>query len=722
MPGMKTQNEYYRVELNARGAVAGLYDKAGKLELISEPSLAESWRLLMPLPMKDMNPQANYLLSVEQAAPRVREIEDGLEVCWPGPLKNEQGSWPVSVTATIRLAGPEVRMQVSVDNHSGLMLAEVWFGGLGGLMGLGKRTETETLIPEYNAAITASLFRSFAESLGPGSLGGQRFPEFHVSYPNMSMPWMCMYNPRLGRCVYYGCHEAMVRVKTFHAEMHPAVARLREGTNWPTDEEMAANAKKFPPGLVLHWVHLPFSSPGKSFQSATVVVRAHEGDWHDAAKHYRQWFTSNFPLRKLADAWYRREQAVQDTVFMLPEGNICKTYKDIPALARGAAKFGVKTIMVSGWWRGGHDNQYPNYAPDERLGTWEDLRRGIAAAHKLGVKVVFFSNVDTVDTSTPWFKKELHKYQAVRPNGTKAMMNWGMGTLTARMGITAPPLSSCDPAFPQWREIIVSHMRRLAEVGADGVHFDKLAAWNIDMNPACPLPPDQAMYQGALDCILETLAQCRKLVPHFAVGVEASWDRLLSYADGWWNWIDNPDHVSSLKYTFPEFMPNFAVVGCHDYNAVNSALRYAYQILVGPIRWSTSMDDPQMAELARYIKECIRVREQLKDTIFLGDFMDQLEAMVAPKPSLKWNTHRNPATGRRACVLANYAMKPVQTTVKFDGNKRGRARIYRPFEKVIHTTLPAKVTIAGERFAVVVEEQEPKKIPMRLLNALAKTG
>ncbi len=66
-------------------------------------------------------------------------------------------------------------------------------------------------------------------------------------------------------------------------------------------------------------------------------------------------------------------------------------------------------------------------------------------------------------------------------------------------------------------------------------------------------------------------------------------------------------------------MPNFAVVGCHDYNAVNSAVRYAYQILIGPIRWSTSMDDPQMPELARYIKETIRIREELKDAIFLAN-------------------------------------------------------------------------------------------------------
>ncbi len=47
---LKIENEFYRIALNNKGAVAGLYDKAGKLELIAEPRLAESWRLSLPVP------------------------------------------------------------------------------------------------------------------------------------------------------------------------------------------------------------------------------------------------------------------------------------------------------------------------------------------------------------------------------------------------------------------------------------------------------------------------------------------------------------------------------------------------------------------------------------------------------------------------------------------------------------------------------------------------
>ena len=47
---MKTENDFYRVEIDAStGGVRGLFDKTAKVELISEPRLAQSFRLLLPL-------------------------------------------------------------------------------------------------------------------------------------------------------------------------------------------------------------------------------------------------------------------------------------------------------------------------------------------------------------------------------------------------------------------------------------------------------------------------------------------------------------------------------------------------------------------------------------------------------------------------------------------------------------------------------------------------
>jgi hypothetical protein len=359
--------------------------------------------------------------------------------------------------------------------------------------------------------------------------------------------------------------------------------------------------------------------------------------------------------------------------------------------------------MISGWNVGGHDSHYPDYTPDPRLGTWNDLEDAVEACHALGVRVLFFANIQYVDCSTDWYRRELHRYRMMTAKGQTNALGWGMGSLGARMGYTCPPNSKCDPAFPEFRRIIVEQMVRLAEIGADGVHFDKVHGGDMDFNPALSLAPDRAEPTGIIECMEETLEACRKVRPDFCLSVESHWDRLLQYCDAWWLWFDMLDHVPVMKYTFPEFLPTFPVVQPWDYNNVNNAVRYGYQILVGPVRFSASMADDQSRPISRYIREVIRIREELEDTIFFGECLDTMEARVAPARLLRYGTFRNPETGQRACVLVNLGVEPVCTNVTFEEPCAQTARIYKPFEDVTDEALGTAITVPGERLAIVVE-------------------
>lgn len=697
---MKIENEFYAVEVDPHtGAVPGVLDRTAKRQLIAEPRLAESFRLLLPLP--DL--EANYLLSAEQSAPKMESTGQCLTIRWNGPLSNAKGQFDIAVSIVIELIEDTVQFQISAVNRTEHTLAEVWHAGLGGITGLGAREDTKILLPCHGSAVHEDLFQNFPESMGIGGGGGMRFPELYVECPRrLSMPWTDIYNPALGRGVYYACHDETPRVSILRFEMHPGLARNRSGGNWPTDDEAAAMAETFPTGVVMHWVHMPYTQPGGQFNGPPVVLRCHEGDWHAAARSYRAWFLARFPVRKPKESWLRRQQAVQDAMFLLPEGNVMLTFKDIPRWARDAADHGVNTVMISGWNVGGHDNQYPSYAPDPRLGTWEELAEGVAACHAMGVKVLFFSNIQFVDTSTDWCREDLHAYGVTTSRGGRDAMGWGMGTLGARMGYTCPPCGVCDPGFPEYRKIIVDQMRTLAQIGADGVHYDKVGGGGMDFNPRLAAAPDEAHPEGILKCMEEALAACRAVRPDFCLGVESHWDRLLSYCDAWWLWFDS-EHVPVMKYTFPEFLPTFAVAQPWDYVNVNRAVQYGYQLLVGPVRYSASMADEQSRPLSDYIRETLRIREELKDTIFLGDFLDDQEVAVETAENLTYKTHRNPTTGRRACVLVNQGTGPLETRVAFEGSTGGSACIYQPFAAVETRGLPADVSIPGERLAVVVE-------------------
>jgi hypothetical protein len=65
------------------------------------------------------------------------------------------------------------------------------------------------------------------------------------------------------------------------------------------------------------------------------------------------------------------------TMFMLPEGTINYTFKDIPRWAKAAKDAGINAVQISGWQRGGHDNGYPNArSPKEgRMGKADERCR-----------------------------------------------------------------------------------------------------------------------------------------------------------------------------------------------------------------------------------------------------------------------------------------------------------------------------------------------------------
>jgi len=701
------ENTFYRLEVNAQnGAICRIYDKIGNLELISEPALAENFRLLLPTPEME----ANIILGTEQTLSRVDGTQDRLELHWDGPLVNPQGSFDLSVTMQAEFVDKAIVFHIQVQNHTAYKLAEVWHAGLGGLMGFGERQAMHTVMAKMRGPDTSNLFTNFPESMGVGGGGGLRFPEYYVSYPvEIGMPWFDMYNHDLQRGLYYACYDTTPRLFVLRWEMHPGLARNRIAGNWPSPAEIEAQHDEYPPGLVMHWVFFPYTPAGETFVSPPVVVQFHAGDWHEAAKIYRAWFVANFPIRSSEESWLRQAQAIQDAMFMLPEGNVMLTFKEMPEWARGAKEYGVNAVLVSGWNVGGHDNQYPNYTPEPKLGTWEELQQAIAECHQLGVKVFFFANIQPVDVSTEMYEEALSRYRIMNSKGYSNVSGWGMGTLGARMGLTRPPIGGCDPGFPEYRRIIVEHMRKLAEIGADGVHYDKVIGHNaIDFNPALPFPPDEAWHRGAIACMEETLASCRAYVPDFCLGVESPWDRFLTYCDAWWLWHDMLDHLPVMKYTFPEFVATFAVVQPWDYNNANNAIRYGYQLIMGPVRYSVSMADKQSQPISTYVAELLRIRAELKDTLYFGDFLDSLEVTVSGDDLLKYNVHRNPKTGKRACVVVNQGNMPLQAIVAFTSaavdTKHSPLAIYRPFAEVEACDGPVTLTIPGERLAILVEQ------------------
>ena len=112
---MEAESEFYRVEIDpTTGAVRRLFDRIPQIELIAEPRLAESFRLLLPLP--DL--ESNYILSTEQSPPVIERTGKSLTMRWDGPLSNAQGNYDLAVTVEIEVVAETVQFRISVDNHT----------------------------------------------------------------------------------------------------------------------------------------------------------------------------------------------------------------------------------------------------------------------------------------------------------------------------------------------------------------------------------------------------------------------------------------------------------------------------------------------------------------------------------------------------------------------------------------------------------------------------
>ena len=390
------------------------------------------------------------------------------------------------------------------------------------------------------------------------------------------------------------------------------------------------------------------------------------------------------------------------TMFMLPEGTINYKFKDIPKWAKAAKDHGVNSVMISGWNMGGHDNGYPFYTIDPRLGTWDELQEGIRQCHAMGMKVYFFANYQAVMVDSDRYKTEFYKYLEQNADGKPTWLaGWGMATLWSRMG--HPKLMSwANPSFPQYRRLIVNYFSKLAEIGADGVHIDKMFPDALDMNPNLTQSPDVAAWDGVIKLTDEIMETCKRYNPDWAMSFECNWDRMLQYTPATW-WVGN---MAIVRYVFPENSEVLLIASPFDYIGVNNAVRQRHTVQVAPMNFSRSMGWEPLSGLADYIKEVKGIQDRLQETAFMGEVLDHQQVTISEPlgSGIEYNVYRNRKTGKRVCILTNSGMEPVsQEIISFGDRKECKVRVYAPHTKTKTITLPAKVNIPGERIVFVEE-------------------
>lgn len=688
------KNENYTIQVNpTNGAITSFFIKKMDCELIGEKRLQANFRICLPL--KDY--LCNYIEGTDQKPSAINSDANAITVQFSG-MSSPKGKFPIDLSYTITLAGDEVRFHSKLTNNCKEQISEFWFPRLGGWTNFGSDSNAVLQIPSYTNMIKHSLFYGFP--LADWTLGSGA-AESYMSYPGkyLSMPWEEIHGAG-NTGLYMGYHDDIFRYSTWHYYLYPHISGTEKA--WLTPAEAGGE----PLGLVFSHVRYPFIANGETLDSGDFIFRVHDGDWHQGSKLYRKWFTDRWPVDK-SDRWLRKQSSWFTTIAYQPEDKIVADYNLFNQWCKEAQDLsGINCYEMCGWHKGGIERDYPDYVPEEKLGGKEGFKKLMRSINSRGGKFLAFVNYNVLDENTDWYKQELYKYTHQDQFGkTPNAMCWGESTLLARTGASVRR-HLLGSIVPPLEKILEDRYCDIARNGANGIQIDKLinsrAPW-LDFNPMNKYKPDVALCQGLVEAIERVWKKCRQIDPNFSFAGEACQDRLIPYIDVYYRNAEKFE-ISPFRYVFPEWTSCAHVSYSQNFDAVNGAVMTGAVICYEPDWYQSSAANPRYKELSKYIKEVGRIRDELADIIFLGNYYDNQDAQIkTTSQDVLFKVHGD-KSNRRAIVVINNSKEECSYNWKFLHRNVKQVKLYSPFESPRFVNIDEKLKIKPAALQILVEQ------------------
>jgi hypothetical protein len=657
----------------ANGCIVSLRNKATGTELIAEPRLVDSFRLLVPLP----GTVCNYVFGPEQRLTDLKVADDGATLTW-GSVRSTNGELGVRVVLELRLTDV-VECVVRVKNDSEHVVEEVWAPIIAGLHGVGDPAKT-VLMPD---SVRNPLY-NFPDQ-APN--WGYPWPSRLILYPrqNSAMQWIDLHNGSEG--LGFASLDRSGTVTGFHLTKQPYT--------WPPNTRLPADV---PRALSVAITKHAFIQPGEEWISAPAIIQPHLGDWHAVADRYRRW-ADTWLLMPTRPRWLADFAGWQHTIMYTQSDALHYRFADVPGMADAAKEHGYPCVNLVGFHRGGIERGYPDFSPEPRLGGRDALVDAIAACHDKDVQVLLFSKCTRADGNSDWYKNELWRH-AVKDRDLASVQHvYSYDTLDSRLPLQGRgryPVMC--PHVPAWQDIMVEQTVAMAELGADGTQYDQVhSAPFVCYDSSHNHHPGTAHATGTEVLLRRIRERVGATHPEFALGGEEPWDALYNQLHFGYCRFNGPiEEARMLRYTFPEFLQTL-VVDMHDWDRVNRSLLLGCALDFEIKRWRGTLADAPA--LARYASEIARIRRALPSTLLHGRFRDRDGARVdADQPGVELGVHDAP-NGARSVVISNEGSDDARVRVQID--RPGEWRLDRPDHATESWSAEREIVIPPMRAAVV---------------------
>ena len=253
--------------------------------------------------------------------------------------------------------------------------------------------------------------------------------------------------------------------------------------------------------------------------SQTIIFR--DAGWRDALPAAGELLATLFPPKTDCPAW------TDNAIVRECEPHFDGGFLGIRQKLQSTCSLGANAIYVMPWHRGGYST-IDYFTPEPRLGTLAELKDTIAAAHDLGLMVMFDLLVNIAQPESPLVKEHPEFFYRDGLGRPRPHVTWGGRCL--------------DPGSPGLRRYLVDYACWcVGELGADGFRVDAAAHRGANWNCGPGLQPHE--HSHAIFTLLDEIRDAiRKLNPQAILmaecfgPIQAAVSDIVCYQ--WLFWID----------------------------------------------------------------------------------------------------------------------------------------------------------------------------------------
>ena len=397
--------------------------------------------------------------------------------------------------------------------------------------------------------------------------------------------------------------------------------------------------------LLLSFIKYPGLRAGV-WRSAPLVVAPHVGDWHAGARRYRDW-TRQWITPATPPEWVQRMPGLQDTILREQYGKVNYAYDDIPRLAAAAQEVGIDLVKLTGWHTGGHDNEYPDWQADVRLGGDEHFRAKLDEAHENGARMMLYLQPTQMSRNSRFYAEHGPQVSMRDPYGDELAdtFTWPGASTYLPMSAQHQLVCACM-STPAWQRIVKDRVQYCLDFDVACVYLDRMAGY-----PGYLCFAEGHAHASPGTTFADRLQlgrECRDMVaahnPEVALASEYINDAGLQPYDftipfGHGVHYGGRNFGELFRYTFPEYIITTQYLNGAEYDRLRFALVMGFRFFFA-INWQHNAISETPVAFRNYVRSLIELLAAHADPFLLGHFVDT-EGMRNDNPALFAKAYRS---------------------------------------------------------------------------------